>query len=178
MEEIRTKLSPPWITYMNMIKALFDPDPEIEVVYADNYKSVYLYVDNADKAAVLDYLLSKEVWFGGVDLKINVVPSNKEVPIVDLEASAKVLIDTMFYGNPVFAYCTEVKDFFGMSSTYVVFKNKVVQFFNDNLADLHGIISILYEDIAREIFEDADLDCVYFNTDIEEKINAPKEKWL
>ena len=32
--------------------------------------------------------------------------------------------------------------------TYVIFKNCVVQFFNDNLNDAHGLISTLYQNIA------------------------------
>lgn len=28
---IKLKLSPPWITYVNELKALFEPDPDIEI---------------------------------------------------------------------------------------------------------------------------------------------------
>lgn len=37
--------------------------------------------------------------------------------------------------------------------TYVVFEAKVVQFFNDDIGDINGIKSTLYEDIAEEVFE-------------------------
>jgi hypothetical protein len=64
------------------------------------------------------------------------------------------------------------------SATYVVFKNCVVQFFNDNLNDCHGIISTLYQDIAAEIFEDADLHNVYYNTDVERgQLGMPLGEW-
>ena len=177
MADIRTKLSPPWVTYANMLKALFDPDPEIDVVYKDNLKAVYLYVDNPEKAAVLSELLPETKWIG-IDLAIKVIPSNSETVVFDMEQSNKTIMDTAFSGNPVYAYSVEVEGFFGNVITYVVFKNKVVQFFNDNLNDIHGITSTLYEDIAESIFEDADLDGVFYNTDVEEKLDMPKGKWL
>ena len=62
--------------------------------------------------------------------------------------------------------------------TYVVFKNCVVQFFNDNLNDCHGLISTLYQDIAAEIFEDANLNGVYYNTDVERgALGMPLGEW-
>lgn len=51
------------------------------------------------------------------------------------------------------------------SFTYVVFEKEVVQYWNDNLADYNGLTSTLYQDLAKEIFEDANLDGVYFCTD-------------
>ena len=63
-------------------------------------------------------------------------------------------------------------------ATYVVFKNCVVQFFNDNLNDCHGIISTLYQDIAAELFKDADLIGVYYNTDVERgQLGMPLGEW-
>ena len=36
---------------------------------------------------------------------------------------------------------------------YVVFKPEIVQFYDDNLASYYGVKTTLYEDIAREIFD-------------------------
>ena len=57
--------------------------------------------------------------------------------------------------------------------TYVIFKNCVVQFFNDNLNDAHGVISTLYQDIAAELFADyleRSKRGVHFNTDVEDGV--------
>jgi len=59
----------------------------------------------------------------------------------------------------------------------VVFKNCVVQFFNDNLNDAHGVISTLYQNIAAEIFEDANLPGVHYCTDVERKLGKPLGDW-
>lgn len=64
--------------------------------------------------------------------------------------------------------------------TYVVFKNCVVQFFNDNLNDPHGIVSTLYQDIAAEIFADMPFPQdggICFCTDTEHKLGAPLGEW-
>lgn len=59
--------------------------------------------------------------------------------------------------------------------TYVVFKNCVVQFFNDNLNDPHGIISTLYQEIAEEVLES--VPNTYYCTDIEHKLGMPLGEW-
>jgi hypothetical protein len=64
--------------------------------------------------------------------------------------------------------------------TYVVFKNRVVQFFNDNLNDPHGVISTLYQDIADEIFADMPYQAhggIAYCTDVEHNLGAPLGEW-
>jgi len=174
MSEIKLKLSPPWITGVNYIKALFGADPDINITYDNDKVEVKLFVNNADKADAISQLLPTERWFGNVVLTITVVPGNNEYKRF---ATNKELFDTAFDRNPVYAYCKEVQSILSDRITYVVFKNKVVQFFNDNLNDIHGLISILYEDIADELFEDANLYGVFYNTDIEEMVGMPLGEW-
>lgn len=40
MTDVKLKLAPPWVTFVNEIKALFGQDPQVRVVY-DNEKDVY-----------------------------------------------------------------------------------------------------------------------------------------
>ena len=66
-----------------------------------------------------------------------------------------------------------------MPFTYVVFKNCVVQFFNDNLNDPHGVLSTLYQDIAREVFGDCGMaGGVAYCTDVERKVGMPIDEWV
>ena len=79
-----------------------------------------------------------------------------------------VLLTSQESANPLFVDDDAAK--------YVIFANKVVQYFNDSLSDAHGVCSTLYQDIARDVFGD---DCgVYFCTDLEEKsTGAPLGEW-
>ena len=137
---------------------------------------VVLAGNNADKNAALLRLLPSEKKFGNVTLSIIV-----DGPVSNLAfPTPKSLFDTAFSGNPAYAYsiCPADEGYYFFSLTYVVFKNCVVQFFNDNLNDCHGLISTLYQDIAAEIFEDADLHNVYYNTDVEVgKLGKPLGEW-
>jgi len=150
MENVRLKISPPWVTYVNELQAMFDPDPQIAFnvdFRSDEGPKVVLATNNGDKAAALLKLLPTEKAFGNVTLRVIV-----ECPHVSNLAFAtpKDLFETAFNGNPVFAYAVSpIEDgSWWFSATYVVFKNTVVQFFNDNLNDCHGLISTLYQDIA------------------------------
>lgn len=138
--------------------------------------SVTLSGYNGDKNAALLKLLPAEKKFGNVTLKINI-----DGPISNLAfPTPKELFETAFNGNPAFAYAVAPVDegYWFFSVTYVVFKNCVVQFFNDNLNDCHGLISTLYQDTAAEIFEDADLPNVFYNTDVERgALGKPLGEW-
>ena len=197
LSQVRLKLSPPWITYINKLKALFGEDPEINIVHnVDDLKreiSVYLYIDNQEKADALNKLLPITRHFGNILLNIYIVPSNvteegeptiellKDIRInaknESLPLSIKEAFDTAFKGNSAYAFSYRVDNVL-YDVTYIVFKNCVVQFFNDNLNDLHGNLSTLYQDIATEIFETGLISHgVFFCTDIEHKVGKPLGEW-
>ena len=169
MSEPKLKILPPWSTFIfiNKVIALFDGDPQIacNVDYSGSSPSIVLACNNGDKVNALQQVLPSEVSFGIVVLHISIdgTPSNRAF------ANKKELFDTLFEKNPAYAYSMSPVDdgFNWFAMTYVVFKNCVVQFFNDNLNDCHGIISTLYEDIAREILTGDGANGCYFNTDVE-----------
>lgn len=184
MSYIRTKLSPPWVRFVRELEALFDSDPLIAFNVDYNAKegpSVVLSIAEkaGDKATAIAKLLPPERYFGNVALKITVDGkfSNREF------TSAKELFEAAFEGNPVFAYAVvPSQESWYPSITYIVFKNRVVQFFNDNLNDCHGLVSTLYEDIADDVFEEFLDDftggMVCFNTDVEVgKLGKPLGEW-
>ena len=126
--------------------------------------------------AALQKLLPEKVAFGNVELAISIdgTPSNRAF------ATKKELFETAFAGNPCFAYAvTPGEEVWWLSTTYVVFKNCVVQFFADNLNDCHGLISCLYQDIAQELLTGpATEGGVFFNTDVERgDLGKPLGEW-
>lgn len=156
------KLSAPWVVYYREIEALFGADPEITITIDEENYSVKLYVNNDEKAEAIDKLLPAERTYGTVTVRTAVIPGN---PLLEKKAS---LFQTAFEGNPVFAFTKTNEGVFTIPLSYVVFKNRVVQFFADNLQDVNGNISTLYETIAKDVF--GEIDGLCFCTDTEEKV--------
>lgn len=178
MAEIRLKMSPPWVVYINKIIALFDGDPQIacNVDYTGKSPYIVLACNNGDKVTALQRILPEEVPYGGVTLKIGVdgTPSNKTF------ATKKELFETAFAGNPAFEYAVAPAEdgYAWFSMVYVVFARDVVQIFSDNIADAHGVISTLYQDIASEVLTGEDVNGVYFCTEVpHEGLGKPLNEW-
>ena len=55
MTDMRLKLAPPWITYVNMLQAIFDEDPQIafNTNLGGGTYEVVLATNNPEKAAAL-----------------------------------------------------------------------------------------------------------------------------
>ena len=162
MEEKKAKLSPPWITFMSEVKALFEHDPEIKIMTDEDNYTLKLFVDNTDKAMALSKLLPEKKEYGNVVLKIEVVPANKD------EYSVCELFTKAFAGNPTLSYAESYDSPFGVVS-YAVFQKKVVQFYNDQMDDINGNRSTLFQDIAKDVF--GDTHGIYFCTDVIDPID-------
>lgn len=188
MTDVRLRILPPWSTYVKKLEALFDGDPQIafNVDLTSACPSVVIATNNPEKATALAKLLPDEKTFGNVTLNISIdcsTMSNREF------ANPKELYETAFEGNPAFAYVLSVDNGWFTPFTYVVFKNCVVQFFNDNLNDPHGVVSTLYQEIASEVFDDRDdqfysyfkddtYNGVVYCTDIETKLGKSFDEWI
>ena len=141
------KMSPPWVQFVCSLEAMFGDDPEIKIEFVDKDegKFVKLYVDNQRKADAIGKLLPLEMSFGGVDLGIVVVASNKAT-------SAAQLYTDAFAGNPVLEDVKVIDGIFPNPLTYVMFKKEVVQYYNDDMSDVYGNRTTLYQELAKELF--------------------------
>ena len=178
MKDVRLKILPPWTIQIRKFEALFDGDPQIacNCEFGGTNPSITLACNNGDKVAALQKILPEEISFGNIKLKVTVdgIPSNRAF------ASKVELFDTAFKGNPAYAYavCPAEDGYMWIGTTYVVFKNCVVQFAADNLNDCHGIISTLYQDIAEELLTGPATDGVFYNTDVERaNLGKPLGEW-
>ena len=147
MEKIN--MSAPWLTYFREIEALFKQDPEVTIKFSGDPPRMVIYVENAIKADAISKLLPSEKNFGKVVATIKVIPANEK------ETKA-VLIQRALDGNPIFNRMVSAEGIFINPIHFCVFKKEVAQFWDDNLGDINGNISILYEDIAEDIFEDTE----------------------
>lgn len=178
MSDVRLKLLSPWAIYIKKVEALFDGDPQIacNVDYSGSAPYIILSCNNGDKVAALQKILPEEIGYGGITLKIIVDGKPSNIAFT----TKKQLFDTAFTKNPAYAYTiTPVDEGYNwFDTTYVVFKNCVVQFFADNLNDCHGVISTLYQELAEEILTGPDTQGVFFNTDIEVGyVGKPLGEW-
>lgn len=140
-----TRLSPPWATHVSLIKALFEGDPQVRVDYNDETRTVKLYVSNPCKSDAIDGIIKHEIEFGNVVLHVQVVPPN-----------GNDLADTIlqaFDGNPAFSDVVVNRNPSMGELVYAMFKPEVVQFFNDDLGDAHGLTTLTYEQVATEVLE-------------------------
>lgn len=154
----KMKISPPWVTYYRELNEFFNEDADITVEFDEDKKEITIKTTRYEKNLALKKVLQREKDFGGVKLKINVIYDDPEIDA--LNAFKQLSID-----NPVFKYiCT-----FPTSTnpiSYVMLAKEVVQYWNDDLSDPHGITSTLYENIARNIFKEDE--GIIFSTDSEE----------
>lgn len=152
------KLSSPWVNFYREIESMFSEDPGVRVVYDEEKNKVYLYVENPNKAEALAQLLPTSKTWGSVTLSIIIVPANEF-------GTGKIdLIRDAFEGNAALSYIKDIHGIFSNDLHYVVFKNKVVQYFNDDLSDVNGMCSTLYQNIAKDIFGEEE--GIYFCTDL------------
>ena len=136
-------LSAPWVTYYRKIEALFGNDPQVNVQYDEEGLNIKIYVESGVKAEAIEKLLPTEKEFGNVKVKITVIPANNQ-SILDV-------FKTAFDGNPALSFVKTVSSPITGDTSYVVFANKVVQFFNDDLSDINGNVSTLYQEIAKDV---------------------------
>ncbi len=143
------KLSPPWIGYARKVYALFGRDPDISISYDDKAVVLELRVQGEDKAKAIANLLPDEKRFDNVALQIRVVPANTtRSTIQDIQIA--------FRGNPAFKEVVHIGDVFCNPMNYVVFDNKIVQYFDDDLSTVDGSKTTLYKDLAAEVLGTSD----------------------
>ena len=144
------ELSPPWDEYYKKILALFRHDKSIDIIFDDNSYTLSIIIDNnIAKAKAIRQLLPSKKEFGNITMKIDVYSNPKE----ELKNQGELLKDA-FKDNPIVENIEVFDDVLRDNQIYVIFNNKVVQYFNDDICDIHGIRSTLYQDIAKEVFKE------------------------
>lgn len=158
---MNTKMSAPWYTYVRELTAMFAEDKDVSVKFDEDNMEITLEVSKYEKAEALKKLLPIAKIFGNIKLMINIEYNAHTQTIEDIVKQA-------FEGNPAFKYVYSFETNTN-TITYVVFEKKVVQYWNDDLHDPHGVTSTLFENIARNIFEDKN--GLVFSTDSEKPNN-------
>ena len=174
----RFHLSPPWQIFSREVEELFKYDPQVHVVYDEAENHIKLYVDEAEKAVALARLLPEKKVFGNITVKISVVPANGTANVaVPADSINEYIFNVAFADNGAFAFAKTITGIFDHNLTYVVFKNRVVQYFNDDLGDIYGCCSTLYQEIAKNVL--GEREGIFYCTDKEERVgvNMPLGEW-
>lgn len=158
-------LSSPWYEYYHKLEALFGQDPEVHLSFSDKDMKIIFRVDNLKKYNAIEKLLPSVLSFGNVTVHIVTVPANTKMP-----AERTSLFADAFEGNPIFDKLITVRPDTPIvgGTKYLMFKKKVAQFFNDNLADPNGNSSYLYADLAEDVFGHVEGESLYYSTSEEE----------
>ena len=162
----KTTLSAPWYTFYNELSVLFKEDDEVHIVYDELDQIINIFVENQAKADAMTELLPSVKNFGSIELEINVVPANH----LSARRSTGSTLKDLFYGNTICEDIVKIEGVFTNPLTYVIFRKEVVQYYNDDLGDAHGICSTLYQDIAKRIFKE--MPDVYYCTSIGAKVEV------
>ena len=141
----KVSLSSPWSIYFRQVQALFKKDPSVQVELDYDTPELKIYVVGAEKADALTKLLPKKKEYGDVTLIIYVIPA------IRIDEDLKDVFEKAFRGNEAFVDTVHLESF---QQDYILFKKEVVQYFDDDLSDAHGICSTLYQDLAKDVFVD------------------------
>ena len=149
-------LSAPWITFYRKVEAMFKYDPDIIVVFDAEHNNLKLFVFGTEKAEAIQKLLPPKKVFGETEMFINVYPTNTEektsVRARRYRTYPNGVFDAAFAGNPAYCYEQSSSSELPFDIHYVVFTKRVVQYYDDNIGDINGVCSTLYQDIAKDIF--------------------------
>ena len=148
----KLKLASPWANCFRQFKAFFQKDPDVRVIFDEDAPAIKIYVDNQDKAEALSYLLPTSRQFGNVTLRISIIPANGIEINSNAYSNAIDAVMGALKGNKAMTGFQPVASA-GFKTMYVLFAREVVSYFNDNLADLNGLTSTLYQNLAEEVFQ-------------------------
>ena len=167
-ETEREQLSPPWYTYANMLKAVFEKDELVEVSDLEKNEdengeyTITLTCKTERKCEALKKVLKTSVNFGKVTVVVNLTVEDDAV----ISEKAQIF-DDAFTGNPLYHGVVAVKTPWGVDDNYAVFDKGVIQFYNDDLSDLYNNYTAVVADVVKEITKGRKETDVRISTDVE-----------
>lgn len=159
--ESNVNLYAPWIIYSNRVAALFEGDPQIQIIapskdgVKDGHALLSIFVKgNPMKAAALAALLPEEKVFGNITLDI--VVDNMEGSKVD-PADMLKMFEVALDGNSAFVDTVVGINPQKTQFPFVIMAKAVAQYPNDNAKDYFGMGNEVMADLAKDIFNAEEL---------------------
>lgn len=153
-------LSPPDVTYYNLLKYSVGDDKHVKVApyvqVSDALAVVTLYVKGASKARALATLLNQNVTIGNIQIIVTIATSSGITvePILEPLTPRQIerLFRTAFDSNKLYKFVA-LKELFGNVFVYPVFKDAVIQFYNDDLSDYYSNYNNVAAFVFREVLK-------------------------
>ena len=158
-QALTLRLSPPWYTFFNFIKHTIGKDKQVKVLEMKEVSEVdfliQIDVNDKYKALALATILEPYKEFVNVKVNVEVLHLGETVNPSEKKQNVGTLVDfyeKAFETNEYFSQI-EFGDLFGSMVLFPVFKKEVIQFFNDNLADLYNNLNGVAADVFTEILK-------------------------
>lgn len=153
-------LSPPWYTLWNQIRHTIGKDPGVQVDPLDTESMPYvvnLRVTDPAKAPALAAILIPRHTIGNIVVDIRVLDSaGRIVEPMPVTTSKELImaIGTALSNNELFLAVVDLgsRGFLGQA-VGVTFGRSVVQFFNDDISELHGNYNAAAADVFMKVLE-------------------------
>lgn len=153
----QVKLSPPWYTFWNKVKATIGKDPSVTVGQLQTGSTPYVIpitTANAAKAQALANILKPFIHIGSLVINVQVSVPNGQPLKPQTPANPQQLFDmtkTALTGNTLLSSVQKQAIFpGGPDVVWPIFTPSVVQFPNDDLSDFYHN----YNGVASDVFKD------------------------
>jgi len=153
-------VNPPWLTFWNKLKATLGADCSVTVDPLDVSGSPYvarITVPDPAQAAATVALLNPQHAFGNVVVVVEVRDGLGLVVTATGPGSAEELSEwvRVAFRNNGWYRDVVIKDLLGHRRVYPVFAKSVVQFFNDDLSELHSNFNVAAASVFANVLEHA-----------------------
>ena len=137
-------LSAPWYTFAKTVKYIFEKDPDIAVTFADEVNGVLtitVETSSPKKLISIKKIVGSKRSYGNINVVIKYALTSN---VITLEDYKLAFADTGLIDEII-----ETQD--PMGADFVVVNRDLVQFYNDNIFDYHGNITMTLEEAILSI---------------------------
>ena len=137
-------LSAPWYTFAKTVKYIFEKDPDITVAFSDEINgtlTITIETSSPKKLISIKKIVGSKRNFGNINVVIKYALTTNAITTEDYQLA--------FADTGLIDQIIESQD--PMGTDFVVVNRDLVQFYNDNIFDYHGNITMTLEEAILSI---------------------------
>ena len=153
-------LSPPWYTLLSEVYYTFGVagDVRVESLRDENdstaLKEIIIVTENRTRGEALSSLINPTFQFGNITVNVSVQNSQGQrypAIVIDSRATLEGIFVSALGGNPLFVEAKSTLHSFHGDVLGVAFTKSVIQFYQDNLAELYSNYNGLAVDVFKKL---------------------------